>query len=109
MIQISADTLTLIGFLVMALGAIFAVFFYFQKPQIALEKRVQTLEDDNVNLNKEIEVIKATHLENNGSMQKEMKELTLAVNDLGKTVVRLSTIIDERIPKGSPNLTPPGV
>lgn len=109
MITISPAIIGMIVGLISILGSVFAIFFYFQKPQIALEKRVQSLEEENRNLSRDFEVMKAAHLENNGSMQKEMKELTTAVNDLGKTVVRLSTIIDERIPKGSPNLTPPGV
>ena len=108
MIQISSTTIGMIGGIIAIGGTIFTIFFYFQRPQLALEKRVATLEDDLKNTHKEIEIIRATHLENNGSIQKEMKELTKSVTDLSLTVNTLSTIINERIPKGSPNLTPAG-
>lgn len=81
--------------------AIVGVISYIQKPQFNLEKRVDALESDMTN-------IKQTHSESDTALKLELKELTVAVNELGKTVVKLSTIIDERIPKGSPNLTPPG-
>lgn len=108
MIEVPTALFTVLGGLISFLGVVFAVFFYFQKPQVAQDKRIQTLELEMLETNKEIEVIKATHFENNGAMQKEMKDLTKSVNDLSLTVTKLSTIIDERIPKGSPNLTPPG-
>lgn len=109
MIEISTATLTIIGSIIAIIGAIFAVFFYFQKPQIAVEKRVAKLEDDNEDLHKQVLSIRDDHSKNTDVMQKDIKDLTSAVNELSKTVVRLSTIIDERIPKGTPTLTPPGV
>lgn len=108
MIQITVSTLTLIiGFISIG-GTIFAIFSYFRNPQVALEKRVAVLEGCQKDNEKSLLQIQTTHMENNGAMQKELKELTTAVTDLGKTVVRLSTIIDERIPKGMPALTPAG-
>lgn len=109
MITISAATIGVILGLISLLGTIFAVFFYFQKPQIALEKRVKTLEDALVSTDKDLANLRADHTNVNDGLQKEFKEMTVAMNNLDKTVVRLSTIIEERIPKGSPNLTPPGM
>lgn len=108
MLQISTSTVSLIIAIIAILGSIFSVFFYFQKPQIALEKRVGKNEDDISDLQKQISIIKDDHSKNTEIMQKDIKELTNSVNELSKTVVRLATIIEERIPKGSPNLTPPG-
>lgn len=109
MIQISTSTLTIIGSLIGIGGAVFTVFFYFQKPQIAVEKRVAKLEEGNIELHKQLALIRDTNTKITDQMEKDLKELTVAVNELAKTVVRLSTIIDERIPKGTPTLTPPGI
>lgn len=108
MIEISTTTIALIVGGISILGSIFGIFFYFQKPQIALEKRVSTLEDNYKFVMKEMESIRATHLETNGALQKDLKEMTTSVNNLSISVTELKTIINERIPKGSPNLTPPG-
>lgn len=108
MITISTISIELILGGITIIGAIFSVFLYFQKPQIALEKRVQALEEDLENTKKDLESLNTRHSEVNDVLQKEFKEMTVAMNNLDKTVVRLSTIIEERIPKGNPNLTPPG-
>lgn len=108
MIQISGETLAIITGLIFLGGTVFSVFFYFQKPQIALEKRVSKSEDEIAEIQKQINTIRDDHTKNTEAMQKDIKELTSSVNELSKTVVRLATIIEERIPKGSPNLTPAG-
>lgn len=108
MIQISTASLTLILAIITILGAVFSVFFYFQKPQIAQDKKIKALEDGLEDVKKDVLNVKKDHAEVNGGLQKEFKEMTVAMNNLDKTVVRLSTIIEERIPKGSPGLTPPG-
>lgn len=108
MITISTTTIALIVGGITILGAIFGVFFYFQKPQLALEKRVSKLEDDIVGCKNENAEIKKLHYDNNESLRKELKEVATALSELSLTVAKLSTIIDERIPKGSPGLTPPG-
>lgn len=108
MITISPIILELIGSIILIGGTVFGIFLYFQRPQIALEKRVIKIEETITNILKEIVDIQKNHLEVNGATQKELKENTTAINELSKTVVKLSTIIDERIPKGRPNLTPPG-
>lgn len=118
-VVISGGTLALIGGVIAIGGTIFSVFFYFQKPQLALASRAQKLEEkvtelekqvtaNKVEVEKQMAVIKDDHSKNTDAMQKDIKDLTLSVNELSKTVVRLATIIEERIPKGQPNLTPPG-
>ena len=42
------------------------------------------------------------------SVENDLKILNNTLQDLSRTVVKLSTIIDERIPKRLPSLTPPG-
>lgn len=86
-------------------GTVFAIFFYFKNPQIATDQTTIKLRDDMDSLRKDVIDIKETHLR---SVEADVKALTAAVSQLDRAVVRLSTIIDERIPKGSPNLTPPG-
>lgn len=108
MVTITIAQVTLILGVLSIISIILGVVFWIQRPQVALEKRVAQLEDGQKTNNKDIEVIKTTHSENNGAMQKEMKELTTAINSLNVTVGKLETKIDERIPKGSPTLTPVG-
>lgn len=108
MLTISSTTVYLVLATITVFGAVFAVFFYFQKPQIALDKRMSKVEENIKDLQKEVTEVKRVQFENNGAIQTEMKDMTTAINELSKTVVRLSTIIDERIPKGSPALTPSG-
>ncbi len=103
MIEIAPSTII---FVISILGTIFGVFHYFKNPQIKTDQTTGKLSDDLIALRKEVLEIKETHLR---SVEQDIKNLTASVNELAKTVIRLSTIIDERIPKGSPNLTPPGV
>lgn len=108
MVTISTSTITMIMGGIGIIGAIFTVFFYFQKPQIALEKRVAKLEDNDKKQDNDIITIREDHSKNTESMLKEMKELTSSINGLNVTVGKLETKIDERIPKGTPTLTPIG-
>lgn len=108
MLTITAGQIGIVVGILTIGSAIFTIFFYFQKPQIALEKKMRELFDDHENTKKELSNLRADHIMVNDGLQKEFKEMTFAMNNLDKTVVRLSTIIEERIPKGSPNLTPPG-
>lgn len=78
------------------LGFIFGVYLYFRNPQIKVDQTIIKLQEDFTSLQRQILEIKETHLR---AVEADIKTLTTAVNDLSKTVVRLSTIIDERIPK----------
>lgn len=105
MITISSTTLAFVLGTITLLSALFAAYAHFRNPQIKTDQTTTKLKDDVADLQKQILEIKETHLR---AVESDLKNLTTAVNDLGKTVIRLSTIIDERIPKGSPGLTPPG-
>lgn len=87
------------------LGIFLNVYNSWRKPQIASDTSLASLRNEIETLKKTVTEIRETHLR---TVENDIKNLTTAVNDLGKTVIRLSTIIDERIPKGSPTLTPPG-
>lgn len=103
--EISTTTLTFTIGIINILGIIFAVYLYFRNPQIKTDQVTIKLADDVLSLQKQIIEIKETHLR---SVELDIKTLTSAVNELSKTVVKLSTIIDERIPKSLPSLTPRG-
>lgn len=90
-----------------AVGSIlFNVYNSFRKPQISTDQVIIKLEDRLKAVENGMRDLKDTQLK---SVEEDIKELTFTIQELSKTVVKLSTIIDERIPKGSPNLTPPGV
>ena len=89
-------TTTSVVFIIAVLSALFAVFFYFRNPQIKTDQVTIKLQDEMNSLQKQIIEIKETHLR---AMESDLKTLTSAVNELSKTVVRLGTIIDERIPR----------
>ncbi len=76
---------------------VFAVYLYFRNPQIKTDQITIKLRDDVSEMQRQIVDIKETHLR---SVENDIKTLTNAVNELSKTVIKLSTIIDERIPKG---------
>lgn len=88
------------------LGVIFTVYKSFTNPQIETDKEAATLKNDITNLKAEIKEIKETHLR---ALETEIKALNHSVGELSGTVIKLATIIDERIPKGTATLTPPGV
>lgn len=95
------QTITLTGLnfmlaLIGIIGVIFSVYFYFRNPQIKTDQITLKLQNDFIGLQKQIVELKETHLR---AMENDIKILTAAVNELSKTVVKLSTIIDERIPK----------
>ena len=106
MIQITPQTITLILGMVSIIGVVFSIYLYFRNPQIKTDQITLKLREDIDGLQKSLSEVKETHLKN---VEADIKGLTNSVNELSKTVIKLSTIIDERIPKGSPNLTPPGV
>jgi len=106
MIELSISPLTLVLGVISILGTIFTVFFYFKNPQIKSDQENIKVRDDLTQVQKDIIDIKETHLRN---VENDIKVLTSAIAKLDVTVVRLTTIIDERIPKGTPTLTPPGI
>lgn len=87
------------------IGVMFTVYRTLTNPQIQNDKETIELKSDIVNLKSEIKDIKETHLR---TLENEIKALNTSVSNLSGTVIKLATIIDERIPKGRASLTPPG-
>lgn len=77
-------------------GTIFAIYLYFRKPQEQSEKT-------DIVIGKEIEFLKISlnNLKDNHihTLENDVKDLKTAVKGVELSVERLSTIIDERIPK----------
>lgn len=93
------DTLITPSNITFALGIIaiiFSVYRSFKEPQIKTDQESIKLSDRIANVEKSVVEIREKHLT---SVESDLKQLNAAINDLAKTVVRLSTIIDERIPK----------
>ena len=85
----------ILGFLGL-LGIIFAVYNSFKNPQIDADKTVLRLREDMDTLRDVVAEIKEKHLV---SVEKDMRRLAEIIQQLSITVTKLSTIIDERIPK----------
>lgn len=92
------------------IGMIFTVYNYFKNPQIRAEK-LDALLDQRVKFTNEINNNRFCDLQNDIKKSFELaqnhsnealagiKELTVVTNDMGKQVVRLQTIIEERLPR----------
>lgn len=75
---------------------LFTIYNYFRNPQIKTDQETQSLRGEINTIRTEVKEIKETHLR---SLEAEIKSLNTSVNELSKTVVKLATIIDERIPR----------
>lgn len=84
------------------LSVVFAVYLYFRNPQIKTDQETLLIQEEIRNIKKEVFEVKETHLR---AVEQDIKNLTTSVNELSKTVVKLATIIDERIPKVAQNIT----
>lgn len=78
------------------LGIIFAVYNSFKNPQIDADKTILRLREDVDTLKDSVIEIKEKHL---NAVEIDIRKLTDTIQQLSITVVRLGTIIDERIPK----------
>ena len=78
------------------IGAIFSVYLHFKNPQIKNDQVSLKLREDIDSLQKIVSEVKEKHLV---AVEQDMKALTSTINQLSLTVTRLSTVIDERIPK----------
>jgi len=96
----SALTQTILN-VVYLLGIIFAIYIYFRTPQEKTNLTTAKLSEDIKDLQRQITDVKETHLK---SVETDLKTLTAAVNQLSINVATLSTIVNERIPRGSPNV-----
>lgn len=88
------------------LSILFTVFNAYKKPQEDANLTSKQLRNDIDKIKEELIEVKTTHLR---TVEEDLRNLTKVVNDLSLSVATLSTIINERIPKASPNLTPPGM
>lgn len=94
--EITQETISFLLGLIALISVLFNIYEKFRKPQIRTDQTTVKITEDIVSLQRQIGEIKETHLK---SVESDIKSLTSSVNDLSKTVVRLATIIDERIPK----------
>ena len=77
-------------------GITFSIYNSFRTPQIDSDKIAVKLREDIDSLKSVVDEIKEKHLT---SVENDIKKLTETIQQLSITVVKLSTIIDERIPK----------
>lgn len=80
------------------LAIIFSVYNSFKNPQIKTDQTTISLREDLNSLSEQVNEIQNKHLT---SVEANIKELSKTIFDLSLTVTRLSTIIDERIPKAN--------
>ncbi len=85
-------------FIIAIASVLFNIFLYFKKPQDKQEKDSLTLSTRLDTLQREVIELRQTHL---ATLEKDVKDLNITIQNLGITVAKLSTIIDERIPKGA--------
>ncbi len=78
------------------IAVIFSIYNSFRNPQIKTDQITTRIQDDLKSLQKEVLEIKTSHLV---SIEANMSKLSDTITSLSITVTRLSTIIDERIPK----------
>lgn len=92
-----------IMFVIGLIGVVITVYKAITHPQTNSDKNAIKLEDRITSIEKAVAEIKETHLK---TVEQDIKSLTTSVNELSKTVVRLATIINERIPKTNRNIPP---
>lgn len=80
-------------------GAIFGVFSYFRNPQIKTEKQEALLSQEVINTKAELLKLSTSFNAHILADQSSFSTLNQHVIEVDKSVVRLTTIIDERIPK----------
>jgi hypothetical protein len=85
-------------FVVTIASVVFAIYQSFKKPQDKQELDNVKLADRISEVERQVIEVRQTHLV---AVEKDFKELTTQVQSLALSVTRLSTIIDERIPKVS--------
>ncbi len=90
------DKIDIIYFAVFGVGILFNIYVYFRNPQIKTEKELIQMKADINSQQKEINDIKQLKLK---ELKTELRHLNNNVNSLSGTVIQLTTIINERIPK----------
>jgi len=92
----SLITPTNILFVIGLLGTIFTIYNYFRDPQVKSEKMdaITAIQIDG--LQKDVKAVMSNHLPH---IDQRLNSLHESINTTNQNVVRLATIIDERIPK----------
>lgn len=103
--EINQTTITFILGLAAIVSIILSVYNSIRNPQVKGESIAQKQQSEIEELKKLYSELKETHIK---SVEKDIKDLTMEISNLKTTLVKLATIIEERIPKGQPGLTPPG-
>jgi hypothetical protein len=93
---IDGASLEFILTVVAVVGVMFSIYLHFRNPQIKTDQIAIKLREDVDTLTKAITEVKEKHLH---AVEQDMKRLTDTINQLSLTVTKLSTVIDERIPK----------
>lgn len=110
-----------VTFAIGTLGVIFSVFLYFRNPQVKAEKndalieqklkltreadeeRLKLIQESNdrrfADMHDEIKAVLATSQNHIHTVDTKVDHLTVNVVKMGQEIVRLGTIIEERIPK----------
>lgn len=96
---LSLQTISYLLGLAAVLTIIFNVYNSFKNPQIKTDQEAIKMSDRMKAVEAQIQEIKETHL---ASVESNIKELSKSVHDLALNVTRLTTIIDERIPRVNP-------
>lgn len=104
--QIDSTSISFMLGIAALISIVFNVYNVFRNPQIKTDQETITLKLEVASIRQELREFKEIDIR---SLKAEIKSLADSNIDLSKTVVKLATIIDERIPKAFPALTPPGI
>lgn len=96
--ELTSETISYLLGLAGLLGILFAVYNSYRKPQIQNNENGIKLKEELDALKKEVHEIKNSHLV---TVEKNIANLSQTIHDLALNVTRLSTIIDERMPKNT--------
>lgn len=89
-------TTTNVLFAITIIGILFNIYRSYKDPQTSSEKDSIKLTDRVATLELSIKEVREQHLK---AVETDLKNLNITLQKLSETVVKLSTIIDERIPR----------
>jgi len=87
-----------VTFILAIIGVAFGIYFTFANPARLIENRVILLESDissHKDLQTQLDTIQKNDLH---TIQVKLDDVIIVINDLSKEVVKLQTVIQERIP-----------
>lgn len=94
--ELNNETFMTFTLLAAVVGIFFNVYLHFRNPQIRTDQAALKLREDVDTLSKSLTEVREKHLV---SVEKDLKDLAGTIHSLSLNVTRLSTVIDERIPK----------